>query len=49
MQHNKMNVIMLSLNQIENETDFNSPLVKELHIGIIKREKLAQLIKKYRQ
>ncbi len=48
-QHSKMNVIMLSLNQADNETSFNSDLVKELHVGVIKREKLAQLIKKYRK
>jgi signal transduction histidine kinase/CheY-like chemotaxis protein len=48
-QHSKMNVIMLSLNQHDNDIPFNTTLVKELHIGIIKREKLAQLIKKYRK
>jgi signal transduction histidine kinase/DNA-binding response OmpR family regulator len=48
-QHSKMNVIMLSLNQSDNETPFSSTLVKELHVGVIKREKLAQLIKKYRK
>ena len=48
-QHSKMNVIMLSLNKPDGETPFNSTLIKELHVGIIKREKLAQLIKKYRQ
>ncbi len=48
-QHGQMNVIMLSLNQADNEKPFNSTLVKELHVGLIKREKLAQLIKKYRK
>jgi len=46
-QHSKMNVIMLSLNQVDNE--INSDLVKELHVGIIKRDKLAHLIEKYRK
>jgi signal transduction histidine kinase/DNA-binding response OmpR family regulator len=48
-QHSNMNVIMLSLNQHDNDIPYNSTLVKELHIGIIKREKLAQLIRKYRK
>jgi signal transduction histidine kinase/DNA-binding response OmpR family regulator len=48
-QHSKMNVIMLSLNQSDNEASFSSTLVKELHVGVIKRDKLAQLIKKYRR
>ena len=48
-QHSKMNVIMLSLNHTDTVTPFNSTLIKELHVGIIKREKLAQLIRKYRK
>jgi signal transduction histidine kinase/CheY-like chemotaxis protein len=48
-QHNKMNVIMLSLNQMDTNETLDSNLVKELHVGIIKREKLAHLIKKYRK
>ena len=48
-QHSQMNVIMLSLNQVDNKTSFDSNLIKEVHIGIIKREKLSQLIKKYRK
>jgi len=48
-QHSKMNVIVLSLNQPDNKISFNSDIVKELHVGIIKREKLAQLIQKYRK
>ena len=48
-QHSKMNVIVLSLNQADNKISFNSDIVKELHVGIIKREKLAQLIQKYRK
>lgn len=48
-QHSKMNVIMLSLNQPDNNISFNSHLIKELHVGIIKREKLSQLIEKYRK
>jgi len=48
-QHSKMNVIMLSLNQPAPDSSFNSHLIKELHVGIIKREKLAQLIEKYRK
>jgi len=48
-QHSKMNVIVLSLNQADNKISFNSDIIKELHVGIIKREKLAQLIQKYRK
>ena len=48
-QHSKMNVIMLSINEEEDKNSFNSDLVKELHVGIIKREELSQLIKKYRK
>ena len=47
-QHSKMNVIMLSLNQ-PHETFFNSHLIKEIHVGVIKRENIEQLIKKYRR
>ena len=48
-QHSKMNVIMLSLNHQDNETSFDSNQIKEVHVGIIKREELSQLIKKYRK
>ena len=47
-QHKSMNVIMLSLAKDENEY-YNTKLIKELHIGIIKKEKIEQLIKKYRR
>jgi len=47
-QHSKMNVIMLSLTQPNNKYLQNS-LIKEVHVGIIKREKIEQLIKKYRK
>jgi len=47
-QHEGMNVIMLSLNQ-PNDKYFNNNLIKEVHIGVIKREKINQLIKKYRK
>ena len=48
MQHADMNVIMLSLNKPSNEY-YNTHLIKEIHVGVIKREKIAQLIKKYRR
>jgi len=47
-QHEGMNVIMLSLNQ-PNDKYFNNNLIKEIHIGVIKREKINQLIQKYRK
>ena len=47
-QHAKMNVIMLSQNKLNNE-HFNTNLIKEIHVGIIKRDKIEQLIKKYRR
>ena len=47
-QHEKMNVIMLSLAKSENEY-YNTKLIKEVHVGIIKRDKIEQLIKKYRR
>lgn len=47
-QHNNMNVIMLSLTKPENEY-YNTKLIKEVHVGIIKREEIEQLIKKYRR
>ncbi len=46
-QHKDMNVIMLSLKKLENE-HFNKNIIKEVHVGIIKRDKIEQLIKKYR-
>ncbi len=42
-----MNVIMLSLIKSENEY-YNTKLIKEVHSGIIKRDKIEKLIKKYR-
>ena len=48
MQHANMNVIMLSLNKPSNEY-YNTHLIKEVHVGVIKREKIEQLIKKYRR
>jgi CheY-like chemotaxis protein len=47
-QHSKMNVIMLSLAKSEND-HYNTNLIKEIHVGIIKRDKIEQLIKKYRR
>lgn len=47
-QHKDMNVIILSLTKPENEY-YNKKLIKEVHVGIIKREKIEQLIKKYRR
>ena len=47
-QHKNMNVIMLSLEKTENE-HYNKKLIKEVHVGIIKRDKIEQLIKKYRK
>ena len=47
-QHSKMNVIMLSQNKPNNEY-YNTNLIKEIHVGIIKRDKIEQLIKKYRR
>ena len=46
-QHKNMNIILLSP---ANTTDtyYNTKLVKELHIGNIKRDKIKQLIQKYR-
>jgi len=46
-QHKNMNVILLSLVKHANEY-YNKKLVKEAHIGVIKRDKIEQLIKKYR-
>ena len=45
-QHPNMNVIMLSLNK-SNE-HYNTNLIKEVHVGVIKRDNIQQLIKKYR-
>jgi len=47
-QHKNMNVILLSLVKHTND-HYNTKLVKEIHIGIIKRDKIEQLIKKYRR
>jgi signal transduction histidine kinase/CheY-like chemotaxis protein len=46
-QHQNMNVIMLTLNQPNNDY-YNNKLIKEVQIGIIKRERIEQLIQKYR-
>ena len=45
-QHSNMNVIMLSQNQ--SSEHFNTNLIKEIHVGIIKRDNIQQLIQKYR-
>ena len=47
-QHKNMNVILLSLSKDTNEY-YNTKLIKEVYGGIIKRDKIAQLIKKYRR
>ena len=47
-QHKDMNVIMLSLSKPNNEY-YNTNLIKEIHFGIIKRDRIEQLIKKYRR
>lgn len=47
-QHKNMNVIMLSLLKPGNEY-YNTKLIKEVHVGTIKRDKIEQLIKKYRR
>ena len=46
-QHSNMNVIMLTLNQPNNDY-YNNKLIKEVQVGIIKRERIEQLIQKYR-
>jgi signal transduction histidine kinase/CheY-like chemotaxis protein len=46
-QHKNMNVILLSLAKNSNN-HYNKKLIKEVHTGIIKRDKIEQLIKKYR-
>jgi len=47
-QHSKMNVIMLAQQKSTTEY-FNTKLIKEIHAGILKRDRLEQLIKKYRR
>jgi len=47
-QHKNMNVILLSLVKHTND-HYNTKFVKEVHVGIIKRDKIEQLIKKYRR
>lgn len=47
-QHKNLNVIMLALSQPNNE-HYNKKLIKEVHVGVIKREKIEQLIRKYRR
>jgi len=46
-QHSAMNVIMLT-NKQPSDQYYNNQLIKEIHVGIIKREKIDELIKKYR-
>jgi signal transduction histidine kinase/CheY-like chemotaxis protein len=46
-QHSKMNVIMISLNEAENKY-YNSKIIKEVLVGIIKKDTIKQLIRKYR-
>jgi len=46
-QHKNMNVILLSLVKHAND-HYNTKLVKEIHVGVMKRDKIEQLIKKYR-
>jgi len=45
-QHPNMNVIMLSQNQ--SSEHYNTNLIKEVHVGVIKRDNIQQLIQKYR-
>jgi len=47
-QHKNMNVILLSLVKHTND-HYNTKFVKEVHVGVIKRDKIEQLIKKYRR
>jgi signal transduction histidine kinase/CheY-like chemotaxis protein len=47
-QHKNLNVIMLSLAKDTDEY-YNKKLIKEVHTGIMKRDKIEQLIKKYRR
>ena len=47
-QHKNLNVIMLS-NSRPNDEYYKSPLIKEIHVGVMKREKITELIKKYRR
>ena len=46
-QHTRMNVIMLSNNKPDNQ-HYNTKLIKEVLFGIITREKIEQLIQKYK-
>ena len=45
-QHSNMNVIMLSQNQ--SSEHYNTNLIKEIHVGVIKRDNIQQLIQRYR-
>jgi len=47
-QHSNMNVIILALNKPANDY-YNSNLIKEVHVGIIKRENIEHLINKYKR
>ncbi|MBU1668162.1 response regulator [bacterium] len=47
-QHDAMNIIMLTHSRPSDEY-YNNQLIKEIHVGIIKREKIDELIKKYRR
>lgn len=46
-QHKGMNIIMLSLTEPANHY-YNTNLIKEIQVGIIKLDKIEKLIKKYR-
>ena len=46
-QHPNMNVIMLS--QSQSSEHYNTSLIKEVHVGVIKRDNIQQLIQKYRR
>ena len=47
-QHENMHVIMLAQTKSENK-HYNTKLIKEVHVGVIKRDKIEQLIQKYRR
>ncbi|CAA6811412.1 MAG: BarA sensory histidine kinase (= VarS = GacS) [uncultured Sulfurovum sp.] len=47
-QHQNMNIILLSLIELDKE-QYNANFVKEVHVGLIKRDNIEQLIKKYRR
>ena len=47
-QHKNLNVIMLTSSRPSDEY-YNDQHIKEIHVGVMKREKIAELIKKYRR